>query len=182
MRVRVRVRARVSVRVRVRVRVRATGLALGSQGLDVRGWLGSDPHQTSSAPSPIAARPASTCSLPRSCDPPISAQKAAACWLRPSATVAAHSPSLPQSRGSDSGTEHASRVDELLVDVERVVEGSAPAGGHDLRRTLATNDPTSAIRLNTHSFERSFESVSLEKPAAAHFTHGVIKPARSANS
>ena len=34
MRVRVRVRARVSVRVRVRVRVRATGLALGSQGLE----------------------------------------------------------------------------------------------------------------------------------------------------
>ena len=149
MRVRVRLRARVSVIVRVRVRVRATGLALGSQGLE------SVVRQRSSPDffSPIA-RPASTCSLPRSCDPPISAQKAAACWLRPSATVAAHSPSLPQSRGSDSGTEHASRVDELLVD-ERVVEGSAvdsaPAGGHDLRRTLATNDPTSAIRLNTHS-------------------------------
>ena len=146
MRVRVRVRARVSVRVRVRVRVRATGLALGSQGLE------SVVRQRSSPDffSPTA----STCSMPRSCDPPISAQKAAACWLRPSATVAAHSPSLPQSRGSDVGTEHASRVDELLVD-ERVVEGSAvdsaPAGGHDLRRTLATNDPTSAIRLNTHS-------------------------------
>ena len=100
-------------------------------------------------PLPIAAKPASACSMLRSCDPPISALSAAACWLRPLATVAAHSPSLPQSRGSDFGEEHASRVDELLVD-ERVVGGSAsvdssPAGGQDLRRTRSTNDPISAI-------------------------------------